>query len=527
MHTTRRWFLRSLAGTASLGLADVTALRGLLAFADDKPAPVPDTVRFGPDIEPIVRLIEDSPRSECVRVLIERLREGLPYRRLLAGVFFAGIRRLNSYHDIYKIQSVHQVSTQLRPEERLLPLFWAVDGFKTRQEDWSNPPLTELPIPKLTGPLPAPTEAAVDLAVALETADIETVERSLVVLARSRGVEQAKEQLWLYGCRNGGAGGHGAIAVASCFRALDTIGWEHAEPVLRIVLRDVTALGGKGKADQYFLPNTARVDRHVEKLPQGWTGGQANQMATLELFGLLRDGKVEQGCELAIEHLLKGVGAQAIWDAVHLATAELMVREETGWGVASRPLHSNTSTGALRHASRASGSMRTRLLTLLQAVAWAADKTASELQSKSLRDIQITQLPRAELPANSAEAVADIFSQIPLRHYHWDAQNKNAVLEYGNRADADEACRKVFTLAHERPEAMPLYVQAAQSWMCQKATADPHEYKFLAAILEEAALASPQWKPHILAASVHFLHGKQSPDFPAVQQAREALRKNS
>jgi hypothetical protein len=62
--------------------------------------------------------------------------------------------------------------------------------------------------------------------------------------------------------------------------------------------------------------------------------------------------------------------------------------------------------------------------------------------------------------------------------------------------------------------------------MCWKSTPDPHEYKFLAAILEEAELASPQWRPHILAASVHFLHGRQSPDFPAVQQAREALKGN-
>src|SRR5579871_5596647 len=168
MHATRRWFLKTMAGTASVGLADVTTLGGLRAFADEKTVPVPGTVRFGPDLEPIVRLIEDTPRSECVRVLIEQLQKGLPYRRLLAGIFFSGIRRLNSYHDVYKIQPVHQMSAELRPEERLLPLFWAVDGFKTRQEDWPNPPLTEL-----TGPLPASTEAAAELAGALETADLE------------------------------------------------------------------------------------------------------------------------------------------------------------------------------------------------------------------------------------------------------------------------------------------------------------------------------------------------------------------
>ena len=84
-------------------------------------------------------------------------------------------------------------------------------------------------------------------------------------------------------------------------------------------------------------------------------------------------------------------------------------------------------------------------------------------------------MPRAELPPDSAEAVADIFSQVPLRHYHWEGQNQKAVLEYGNRDDADEACRKIFTLARERPHARPFYLAAARSWMCRKSTADPHE----------------------------------------------------
>jgi len=166
------------------------------------------------------------------------------------------------------------------------------------------------------------------------------------------------------------------------------------------------------------------------------------------------------------------------------------------------------------------------LLALLQAVAWAGDKTASELQAKSLRDIQILQLPSADLPADSAEAVTDIFSLVPPRHYDWDAQNRRAVTTYGNRADADEACRKIFTLTRERPAARPLYIEAALSWMCRKSSSDPHEYKFLAAILDEAQTASREWQPHLLAASVHFLHGKQSPDYPAVKQAREALQRN-
>ena len=49
MDKTRRHFLQTVAGTASLGLAGVPSLDGLIAFADEPP---PEKVRFGLDIEP-------------------------------------------------------------------------------------------------------------------------------------------------------------------------------------------------------------------------------------------------------------------------------------------------------------------------------------------------------------------------------------------------------------------------------------------------------------------------------------------
>src|SRR5207302_3151322 len=123
MCTTRRRFLQTAVGAASLGLPHVPLPGELMAFAA---APPPVRMRFGPDIEPIVRLIEETPRDRCVAVFLDQLRRGLPYRRFLAAVFFAGIRRHGSHHDVYKIHSVHQVSLNARPEERLLPLFWAL-----------------------------------------------------------------------------------------------------------------------------------------------------------------------------------------------------------------------------------------------------------------------------------------------------------------------------------------------------------------------------------------------------------------
>ena len=133
-------------------------------------------------------------------------------------------------------------------------------------------------------------------------------------------------------------------------------------------------------------------------------------------------------------------------------------------------------------------------------------------------------LAAVKLPATPEDAVAEIFAQLPERHYRWDARDRKAVLAYGTRADADEACRKAFALARERADAVPLFVQTAHSWLCRKASNDTHEYKFLAAILEDVGWVSPEWRPHLLAASVHYFHGDKSPDNPVIQQAREALR---
>jgi hypothetical protein len=68
-------------------------------------------------------------------------------------------------------------------------------------------------------------------------------------------------------------------------------------------------------------------------------------------------------------------------------------------------------------------------------------------------------------------------------------------------------------------------VQTAHGWLCRKASNDHHEYKFLAAILEDVGWVSPQWRPHLLAASVHYFHGDRSPDNSVIQQVREALPK--
>ena len=286
---------------------------------------------------------------------------------------------------------------EVRPEERLLPLFWAVDGFKQRQEDFPNPPLTEL-----KGPLPASEKAAAELADAIERADLDAAERArgrarpepgrpadhgtaLALRLPQWGTWAATRRSWFRAASGRWKRSAGNMPSPSSALSCGTcIPWVDAESRIRIFCRTRPAWIGISTSCPRAGPQATA------------TGRQPSNCS-----GCLRAGKADQACELAIEQLHGGAGAQAVWDAVHLATAELMVRHSSGWGVASRPLHSNTSAGALHYAFRTSDSARTRLLVLLQAVAWTGDKTNSELRDESLRDIAITELPlpRVALPA--------------------------------------------------------------------------------------------------------------------------------
>src|SRR6266571_7516199 len=54
-----------------------------------------DAVQFRPEIEPLVSLIETTPRDKCAEMVVEQLRRGVSYRQLLAALFLAGIRNVN------------------------------------------------------------------------------------------------------------------------------------------------------------------------------------------------------------------------------------------------------------------------------------------------------------------------------------------------------------------------------------------------------------------------------------------------
>src|SRR5688500_2244515 len=55
----------------------------------------PEVTRFHGDLEPLVALIERTPREKCAEMVVEKIASGVSYRQLLGALFLAGIRNVN------------------------------------------------------------------------------------------------------------------------------------------------------------------------------------------------------------------------------------------------------------------------------------------------------------------------------------------------------------------------------------------------------------------------------------------------
>jgi hypothetical protein len=139
----------------------------------------------------------------------------------------------------------------------------------------------------------------------------------------------------------------------------------------------------------------------------------------------------------------------------------------------------------------------------------------SEAQRDPLRNLWITDIAETDTPPTDAEAVAAIFRLLPPRRFFDFARSP--------RAEQDRAMQLTYALARRTPDHR-LFLQTASRLLCWKSTEEVHDFKFPVACLEHYQYASPEWRPNLLAASVHYLHGTRMEDSLAVREARDALR---
>jgi hypothetical protein len=470
----------------------------------------PDLVRFRPEIEPLVQILERTPRERAAEAVAEQLRRGVSYRQMMAALFLAGVRNVNprppgfALHCVFVIHSAHLIGLEAPPESRLLPLFYALDNFKAAQERDARAATGDFVMREMRGALPPPARAAAQFTEAMDAWDIEQAERAVVSLARHRGAAEILEMLWRYGARDYRNIGHKAIYVANAARTLHAIGWQHAEPVLRSLVLSLLDFGreqqvnGYGFDNQCYAGNLKRQREAFPKLDDGWVAEGADAAATRSLLGVLREASPEEACaDVAARLVKRQTAAGAVWDAVHLSSAELRMR--LGRGGAIVGLHAVTSANALRHAWLAAAAPQTRFLMLLQAAGWIAQfRRWAEMRDNGLRKFSIAEME----PAAAGSTVEDTLSGIP--------------------SDLDGAASRVLRLAREQPGRQEFFTASLRSTIAK--ADEVHYYKYAAALVEDIPLVNAEWQPHLAAAMVWYMKGAKDPESGVIKRAREALK---
>ncbi len=502
-------FLKTSAA-AGIGswLGEIAGLHPLTAVSAAETKLTPEAVQLTTDLEPVVRLIEKTPREKCFDMLVGQLRKGLPYRRLLAALFLAGIRNVSpqppgfKFHCVFAIHYAHQLSLDAPVEERLLPLFWALDTFKVSQQ--KDVQEGDFVLQRVKGQLPSPERAWDEFHAAMDEWDEERADRAIVALVRCKGAHEIIDGLWQYGARDYRNIGHKAIFVANTWRTLQTIGWRHAEPALRSLVLGLLDFGKNERVndytfeDQSYLPNTQRLKKAVSKLPSAWARPATDRSATLDLLNVIRAGAADDASQNALSMIVSGrATAQALWDAVHLAAGELMMRQPGIYGI-----HTVTSANGLRYAFETAAKTETRLLMLLQGIGWMCQfKNFMAGKRGGLKDVKITNLPDKTAEA-SAPSVEDVYALVSK--------------------DSSSAAAQALSFAQSRTR-FEAFADAGRRLIFRKGT-DAHHYKYSAAIFEDFDRVSSEWRPHMLATAVYFLPGTSVPDSPIMERARHAVR---
>ncbi len=500
--TTRRDFLtRSAQFSVVAGAVDFGFLQNLPSLtAQQTPrtlAPVQG------DVEALVRLIEDSPRNRLLEEVATRIRQGANYQQILSALMLAGVRGIQprpvgfKFHAVLAVNSAHIASLAAQDRDRWLPLFWALDNFKNSQArnaqegDWR---MSVQPADRL----PAAEQGVIEFRTAMDAWEMERVDRAVAQLARVSSLNDVYEMMWRYGARDFRDIGHKAIFVANSYRTLVTIGWRHAEPILRSLAyalvdhsREANPATSDHAADRPGRDNLRRLTR----IRAGWQRGTIMREPVVELLATLRTSNPSDAAEAVVAKLNDRVDPACVWDALFLTAGELLMKQP---GIVG--LHTVTTVNALHFGYQTTASDETRRFLMLQAASFLPMFRARMMNLPATP--RIDTLEPADVMGQGQAAIDDIFTSATT--------------------DKLAAARKTLSLLNAHADQANAWLATSRRLIFAKGT-DSHDYKFSSAALEDFQHITPAWRNRFLAASVYWLKGSGGADAPVLQRTRAAF----
>lgn len=449
-------------------------------------------------LDELARQIRAAEATDIYQVGAGALRAGATPETLLAASFLAGVCDIRphgvggKFHAVLMVESAFQLLDASSPEERKLAALWALWDFKRCQErdvreegDWKLPAVPEV---SFTGEAAARRE----LHGAMKEWNVERAERAVIGLLPFHERASLFELLWPYGSRCYADLGHKIIYCVHAERTLTRIGWQHAQPVLRSLIRGLLYVDDAGPQTDHWEQAWALS----AALPTTRKPGAEDPTKSLEILRELRN-KTPGACrQLVVDAFREGVGPATVWDGLRLHAAEVFHRRAPAAERRHGPVHPVTELNAFAHVWRTAKDERLRLAAALQTAAWTA-QLRDDLEGIFGEQRQATLDALGVEHDDTAPGLAAVFKQPSAG---------------GARAAIDAA-----------EDGANRYLGLLRRYLYERAFQD-HQYKFVAALHEESVSIHPTLRSRLLAPAVTYVPAGRDPETEMSRRSRRALR---
>ncbi len=325
MSHTRRDFLADVGkGMLAAGLG--TGLATELGLCPALAGEVAKDLTFG-ELEPLVALLQETPKTKLMPILVEKLNAGLELKRLTAAAALSNARTFGGenyfgFHTFMALVPSYQMASELPKEKAALPLLKVLyRNAHYAQEVGGHKNEVLKPM------TPAGSGTPEDLRKAIHSGDRARAEQLLAAVAKTPedalnaallGVEDTHDV-------------HTAVMPWRAYAMLDIVGKEHAVTLLRQSVRQCAKQceSQKGRiaemeAFRKILPSL--LEKH--KLPKAAAGTRKADDAWMEqMCGTILTSTQSQAGEAVAMALAEGFDPEHVGEAISMAANQLLLRQ--------------------------------------------------------------------------------------------------------------------------------------------------------------------------------------------------------
>ena len=402
---------------------------------------MPTRVQYPDSIEPLVRFVEETPRSEIIDRTLEKLRSGVPIKTMLTAAALAVVRSSDlppghhggPLHPMAGIYAVSKLSDRLHGEDRFLPILQNVALANKHIHD------------PVTGPFSLLDFAPMDAEAGAMTRAEYLANEGTGEMTKGNGKVEATKAAFLKACDRGESNKADhlfqwlwqnvppieafdlLLSVAIPKNALDdhyfifpAITWRMMEHIigtehLATLMRPSVRYTARFPAPRVMPDVEGLIEKHgllTRIIPQRATNDEAALIGRLgEAIGACSE--YNQIPVLMSEALVEGLSLDGAGEALSIGAAGLVLRSLTGNPM---DVHLHTSANLRRYLLRLDGlSRRNKLMILLT---WHTGPEVKSTQHRMEPTAQPDQAAVAALPhrtqAELLDAIAEsIFTQPP------------------------------------------------------------------------------------------------------------------